>query len=281
MHTPSDLDDICRRGVIRVGFQRHTPPFSYATGAGFAPVGYSVDLARRVVAGIARCAATDIEIRAVEVTSSTRAAMLETGDIDIECGSTTITAERRRHVAFSRPIFHTSHRIAMKAGHPRVAGAPLCITGIHGSTSHMALLENAGAFPGLRFLGRTSIGAAFEAFRDETSIDAMVADEVILGALLRRPPTLPASLLDARFGGEHYGFMMRRGDPAFVAAVDRELDIVLGSASFRSLHATWFSHALPGLGFDLGMAISGEMQRLSDGARDLGAIDPSFIPIEG
>jgi glutamate/aspartate transport system substrate-binding protein len=255
------LDDICRRGVIRVGFQRHTPPFSYAVGTGFTPIGYSVDLARQVVRGVAHRAGRDIEIQAVEVTSSTREALLAQGEIDIECGSTTITRERSLRVEFSRPIFHTLHRIAIKADRPRVDGEGLCVTGITESTSHRALLDDAGTWPGLRFYGRPSISAAFEAFRDDEAVDAIVADEIILTALLRQHASTLAKLLDKPLGGEQYGFMMRRNDPAFAAEVDRELALALGPDSFHPLHATWFSQALPGLGFDLGMKVSDELLR--------------------
>jgi glutamate/aspartate transport system substrate-binding protein len=262
MPTTSVLDDIYRRGVVRIGFQRHTPPFSYATGSGFTPIGYSVDLARHVVAGIARRATMALKIQAVEVTSSTREAMLQSGEVDLECGSTTITDERSLRMVFSRPIFHTAHRVAVKVGHPRIAGAGLCITGINGSTSHFALQQNADAFASMSFSGYRSIGEAFDAFQKKSWIDAIVADEVILAALLRQPPILDARLLDVRLGGEYYGFMMRQGDPEFAVAVNHEIDLALGSASFQTLHSAWFSCALPGLEFDLGMTISDELQRI-------------------
>jgi len=97
MPTQSVLEKIRKEGVIRVGFQRHTPPFSYCTDAPFVPLGYSVDLFRQVLTGIARRhGIATCEIRAVEVTSATRLALLEDGHIDVECGSTTITPERRK-----------------------------------------------------------------------------------------------------------------------------------------------------------------------------------------
>lgn len=104
------------------------------------------------------------------------------------------------------------------------------------------------------FVGVRSIGEARDAFLADRQIDAMVADEVILRALLRGSGA-PAGteLLDVRLGGENYGFMMRHEDAAFVRAVDDALADVFASEEYTRLVERWFVDELPGLGFGLGM----------------------------
>ncbi|MFH8610389.1 transporter substrate-binding domain-containing protein [Streptomyces sp. NPDC018029] len=231
------------RGTLRVGFQRHTPPFSYVApgtdGTAFEPVGYSVDLARLVLAKVFDGTEPVPRIEAVEVTSTTREGLLAEGRIDIECGSTTITEERLRRHAFSRPIFRTSHRVAVKSG---VRAGPLRVVGIQGSTSQAALESAPDPGFAFTFTGVPSIGAALDAFLDDPLVDAIVADEVILLSLLRGAGRAgdDVSLLDVRLGEESYGFLLRKDDPEFVRAVDAALADVFASDAYPTLLDTWF-----------------------------------------
>lgn len=258
----SSLERLRRRGEIRIGFQRHTPPFSYETADGGWPIGYSVMLAKEVVLAIASHLGSPLRIHPVEVTSSTRTALLSSEAIDIECGSTTITEERKRFVAFSRPIFHTSHRIALKAGCSLSTTCPVRITGISGSTSHQVLLNGVSPECTLHFVGYPSIGEAFEAFLHDPHIDSIVADEVILAGLMRRAPLGGAMLVEERLGGESYGFMMRLEEQALHHAVNRALGVVLEASDFAHRYAPWFDSPLPGLGFSLGLDFSRQLEHL-------------------
>lgn len=233
------------RGTLRVGFQRNTPPFSYAPGPAFEPIGYSVDLARLVLAKVFDGTRQPPPLEAVEVTSTTREGLLAEGRIDIECGSTTITEARLRRCAFSRPIFRTSHRIAVKQGATAGTGTRR-VVGIQGSTSQAALEGAPDPGFAFTFVGVPSIGSAFDAFLDDPLVDAIVADEVILRTLLRgdRVPG-DVSLLDVRLGEEGYGFMMRKDDPEFVRAVDAALADVLASDVHPKLLDTWFADEPP------------------------------------
>ncbi|MET8683127.1 transporter substrate-binding domain-containing protein [Streptomyces sp. NPDC004732] len=239
------------RETLRVGFQRNTPPFSHATAgtAAFEPIGYSVDLARLVLAKVFDGTRPPPSLEAVEVTSSTREGLLAEGRIDIECGSTTITEARLGRCAFSTPIFRTSHRIAVKpgatAGTAGTAG-PRRVVGIQGSTSQAALESAPDPGFACTFAGVPSIGAALDAFLDDPRIDAMVADEVILRTLLRGDRTPDGvTLLDVRLGAESYGFMMRKDDPEFVRAVDAALADVFASDAYPKLLDTWFVDESP------------------------------------
>lgn len=257
---PESTLDKLEHGTIRVGSQRHTPPFSYASGDSFAPNGYSVALFEQILERIrGRLGLGHVEVIPVEVTSATRLDLLERGFIDIECGSTTITAERQKGALFSRPIFHTSHRIltkdAMDASQLASSGM-IVVTGIESSTSHAALLAEPSLPFRFEFSGCPDIFSAFERFRNDHRTHAMVADEVILRSLLARSGAAGQQLLPNCLGGEYYGFLMRKDDAAFRTLVDEELDAFFDGPSFAPLYEAWFIRELPDLGFGLDLSMS-------------------------
>lgn len=268
------LDKMKEHGVIHVGFQRHTPPFSYSCEEAFHPVGYSVDLCHRVIATISQqLELGEVKICPVEVTSSNRLAFLEQGLIDMECGSTTNTAQRQQLSLFSHSIFFTAHRILLKGTHQVSAHMnvrrTLTITGIENSTSHHSLMGWTHPDWSFDFVGYPSIFSAFERFQEDSHIDAIIADEVILKSLLFRSKATGLSFLPNSLGGEPYGFMIRKDDHSFKTEVDKQLAKLFQSDDFESLYSKWFMDALPGLGFNLDMPMSTSMQNLIQSPNDL------------
>ena len=250
------LDRLLEHRRLRVGFQRHTPPFSYASPDGRWPLGYSVALAQDVVAHLSRRLGVELEVQPVEVTSSTRVDLLERDLIDIECGSTTITEERRRRVSFSRPIFRTAHRLARRTPPAPGSTAPGAVAGIEGSTSHQAFALAHPGGEGGRFKGFPSIGQAFHAFQHDTAVDGLVADEVILAGLLQGLPSAEGLSIGPALGGECYGFVMRLQDLTLQQLVDDALDALFQAPDFPARYTPWFEQALPGLGYGLGLDAS-------------------------
>jgi glutamate/aspartate transport system substrate-binding protein len=240
-----------RRMTIRVGFQRRTAPFSFSRSGGFFPAGYSVDLAMDVIRDLERLETEPLRFEAVEVTSSTREELLASGEIDIECGSTTITPRRLERFAFTRAIYETTQRIAVKSVGHQKSVTERRIVGIRGSSSHEAIISVPTARLGFtpRFVGVSSIGEALDAFREDDAIDAIVADDIILRSALSQSAIPEATLLEVPLGQERYGFMLRREDHALLRSVDGALGRILGSdRHIRSLK-TWFADEPRDLGY--------------------------------
>lgn len=262
----SVLSKMKERGVIHVGFQRHTPPFSYSYEESFKSCGYSVDLCHRVIAAVSqKLEFGEVKVCPVEVNSSNRLAFLEQGLIDMECGSTTNTTQRQQLSLFSHSIFFTAHRILLKdsnvSTHLNVPQA-LTITGIENSTSYCSLMGWTRPDWSFNFVGCPTIFSAFERFQEDPVIDAIVADEVILKSLLFQSKATDLSFLSDSLGGEPYGFMIRKGDHSFKTEVDGQLAKLFQSNDFESLYSKWFMEALPGLEFNLDMPMSAPMRNL-------------------
>lgn len=247
---------------IRIGFQRHTPPFSYSIEGAPTFHGYSVALAREVLHRLVQAGVCASAVVDVAVTSSTREGLLLSRAIDLKCGSTTITASRQDRHAFSHPIFLTRHRLALKRG--REARPSLRVVGIQGSTSHSALLDAGDEASPHVFVGVSSIGEARTAFIEDPGLDAMVADEVILRSLLNAALAAgEVHLLETAFGADAYGFMVRHEDHELLQQVNTVLTDIFADVRWRRDLASWFTEPLPTLDFALQMDVRPMLEDLA------------------
>src|SRR5262245_35353797 len=97
----STLRAVQRTKTIRLGYLKEAVPFSFAESPG-KPMGYSIDLCQRVVAGLQqKLELNQLEVRWVEVNTSNRFDRVADGTIDLECGTSTITLSRQKRVSFS------------------------------------------------------------------------------------------------------------------------------------------------------------------------------------
>jgi glutamate/aspartate transport system substrate-binding protein len=250
------LEKLAKRGVIRVGYQSHTPPFSYSIGPDFDPLGYSVFLAEKVCQYLSQSMATKVTIEPVEITSSTREQVLLDGAIDIECGSTTVTESRRKKVAFSQPIFETSHRVAIKNSTRLDSQCKLKVTGIVGSTSFEALNSAPSLGFSFDFFGQDSIRKALISFFEDPFIDGIVADEIILVSYKEHVKSLGGFILEQRLGSDFYGFMLRKTDSDLLGAVNIALANIMTSPSFLEEISPWFTEPLEKIGVSIDLTRS-------------------------
>src|SRR4051794_10511660 len=93
------LKKIADTGVGPIGYGEDALPFSYVSGQ--QPIGYSIDLCQEIVDDIGRAVGrSDLTTRYKLVTSESRIPAVVSGEVDLECGSTTANAERRKAVDF-------------------------------------------------------------------------------------------------------------------------------------------------------------------------------------
>src|SRR5687768_483824 len=99
------LDKIRKSGTIALGYRLDAVPFSF-DGPDQRPAGFSVDLCKRVVAGLSRALKLPgLKMTWVPVTSQNRIEQVASGKVDIECGTTTVTLGRQASVDFSLITF--------------------------------------------------------------------------------------------------------------------------------------------------------------------------------
>src|SRR3546814_14004451 len=108
------LEKIKSTGQITIGYRNASIPFSYLDGQQ-KPVGYSMDICRRVVDAVGR--QLDMgknTINLVPVTSSTRITLVANGTVDLVCRSSPNPVARQAHVSFAPNTFITAPPFAPK-----------------------------------------------------------------------------------------------------------------------------------------------------------------------
>jgi ABC-type amino acid transport substrate-binding protein len=237
------LDKMKETGVILLGHREASRPFSFRGGDG-QPAGFSVDLCTRV-AGALRESLKLPGLKAVwvVVTPADRIPKLMKGTIDLECGSTTITFGRMEQVAFSHMISVDGGSLLAAADSgvatvkdlagkrvgviPNTTTAKAIATVLSGAAVQATVVPVADHGEGLRGL-------------EEGQFDAYASDRILLAGLLataRNPAKLRLS--EEFFSYEPYALMMRRGDNAFQAAVNRTLSHLYRSGLVQ-IYERWF-----------------------------------------
>jgi glutamate/aspartate transport system substrate-binding protein len=232
------LDKIKETGVVQLGHRETSRPFSFR-GSDGKPAGFSVDLCLQVAAAIRESLKLPgLKVAWVAVTPADRIPQLVKGTIDLECGSTTITFGRMEQVAFS-------HMISVDGGSLLATGASGIgsvkdLTGkrvgvILNTTTEKALAAAlAGAGVQATVIPVTEVGAGLQ------GLDAYASDRILLAGLLATAKD-PAKLrLSGEFFSyEPYGLMLRRGDNAFQAQVNRTLSTLYRSGLVQ-IYERWF-----------------------------------------
>jgi len=101
-------------GVVTMGVRDSSGALSYTLGDG-KYTGYHVEICQRILANLEKAAERKLEIKYQPVTSQNRIPLVQNGTVDIECGSTTNNATRKKDVAFVNTTFVEEVRIAVKA----------------------------------------------------------------------------------------------------------------------------------------------------------------------
>src|SRR3954464_7446299 len=109
------LEKIREVGKISFGYREASIPFAYL-GADQKPTGLSLDLCAAVADKVkVMLQRLELEVEYVPVNASNRIPLLQNSTIDVECGSTTNTAERQKQVAFSVATYVASPRWLVSA----------------------------------------------------------------------------------------------------------------------------------------------------------------------
>jgi len=238
------LDKIKDTGAIQLGYRETSRPFSFL-GTDGNPAGYSVDLCLQVAVAIKqRLKLPDLKVSWVSVTPATRVARLAKGTIDLECGSTTITFSRMEQVAFSHMIMVDGGSLlaTVASGVGAVKDLSGKRVGVVGNTTTEKALAAALAAAGVT--AQVAIvadhGEGLQGL-EGGRLDAYASDRLLLAGLQSTAKD-PAKL---RLSGELYSYepyalMLRRGDNAFQAEVNRALSVLYRSKQIGPIYEKWF-----------------------------------------
>ena len=227
---PDTLAKIRSEGVIRLGVRDNAAPFAYVDAKG-KPGGFTWEVCRALVKNLEAELGRPIEIKVVPNAFAAPFDLLKDGRIDMQCGATTHSAERAKQADFSNTFFVSGIAVAYRKEDVQYAN-PLKfgrVAVLANSTAAKIMERRMGA------KGSASIDTMVPVKSYEEGVaklkakeaDTLFADSVLI-------PLDPA--IDRRRSletVEPYALMMRKGDRAFVDAVDRALMKMLSGPQSR------------------------------------------------
>jgi ABC-type amino acid transport substrate-binding protein len=252
-------------GHVTIGYRESSIPFSYLSQRG-EPIGYSIDLCKLVVDAMGEAVGQELEIRWKPVTSATRIDAVTSGDVDLECGSTTDNAERRRLVAFSPTIFVSGTKLLVKKGSPiqsfrDLPGKTVVVTA--GTTNEQALRELARRFRlDFKLVTAADHAASFEQLTSGQA-DAFATDDVLLYGLLAQNHKQDEYVVTGEFlSYDPYAIMFRKGDPQLAKLVADAFRDLAADREIERRYTRWFLRKLPTSGVSLNLPMSAQLENL-------------------
>jgi ABC-type amino acid transport substrate-binding protein len=245
-------------GTITIGHRESSIPFSYLSARG-EPIGYSIDLCKLLVDAISEEVGRTIAIKWQPVTAESRIAAVTSGQVDLECGSTTSNLERQKLVSFSPTIFVSGTKLLVKKGSPigsfrDLAGKKVAVTA--GTTNEKTLRELAAKFKLDMMLTVARDHAASFALLASGAVDAFATDDVLLYGLVAQNKVQGEYLVVGDFlSYDPYGVMFRKGDAPLAALVNDTFRQLAEDHEIERRYTRWFLKKLPsGVSLDLPMS---------------------------
>ncbi|MDP1649131.1 MAG: amino acid ABC transporter substrate-binding protein [Rubrivivax sp.] len=254
------LARIKETGAVTMGVRESSGALSYQVAEG-QYTGFHVEICQRVLADVQRrLGLPNLDIGYRVVSSQNRIPLLLNGSIDIECGSTTNSTQRRKDAAFAVTTFVEETRFAVKADSGigslvQLKGKRVSTT--TGTTAVQVMRQQARA-AGIEFrpvYGKDH-GDSFLLLRTGRA-DAFVMDSQILAGLISQAAN-PAdyTIVGEVLSVEPIAIMMRKDDPAFKRAVDDSIVAMMKSGEISRLYERWFMQPIPPANKRLGLPAS-------------------------
>lgn len=243
------LDAIKARGVLKIGVKYDSPPFGVLDPKTNQVEGFDIDVGRALAKAILGDAN---KVQWVQVNSSTRIPLVQSGDIDMFIATATITPARLQQIDFSNVYYVAGESLLVKKSSPiksykDLGGKSVCTTA--GSTEDTEIRQLAPAANVQTFDSYASCFTALQSGR----IDAMTTDNTILVGYQQQDPANLA-LVGGLLSFEPYGIGIAKGNDSLLKAVNAALAKLVKSPDYEKMNQTWNHSALtPDVKSQLGM----------------------------
>ncbi len=240
------LARVAETGELRIGYVPDAPPLSFRDSENFV-VGYSIDLCRHIASAVR----DELGLEQVNiiftplVTMEQRLSAVENGDVDIECGATTVTLSRRERVDFTLMTFITGSAVLSRKSKPLesiddLSGAKIAV--LSGTTTE-DVMRRVIEINDFR-VRLTLIGSHDEGMQllNAGKVDGYASDRAMLIGQVFRDANASNEYVLTRsaLSFEPYAFMVPRGDTNFRLVADKALASLYRSARIRRLYHNWF-----------------------------------------
>lgn len=221
----SSLDEIKKRGTIRIGVFSDKPPFGYVDSQG-KNQGFDVYIAKRFAKDLL---GDESKVEFVLVEAANRVAVLESNKVDITMANFTVTEERKQKVDFANPYMKVSLGVVSPDGAKitsveQLKGKKLIVN--KGTTAQAYFEKN---FPDIELLKYDQNTEAFEALKDKRGV-ALAHDNTEVLAWAKSNPGFTVGI--ATLGGQDtIAPAVKKGNKELLDWINSELE-TLGKENF-------------------------------------------------
>ncbi len=258
--------------VITLGHRESSMPFSYY-GENQQVIGYSHVFALKIVEAIKnRLNLPDLTVRLMPVTSANRITLVQNGTVDLECGSTTNNAERRKQVAFSNSLFVVSTRFMTRSNSglrdfPDLVGKTVVTTA--GTTSERLLRRmNDDKKMGMNIISAKDHGESFLILETGRAVAFMMDDALLYGERAKAKNPQDWAIAGPPVTLEAYGCTLRKDDPDFRRLVNAVVTRMMLSGEAERIYYKWFTSPIPPKNLNLDFPLSEPMRLLYEEPND-------------
>jgi glutamate/aspartate transport system substrate-binding protein len=261
------LSKIASARSITLGYRDASVPFSYVADSSGKPMGYSVDLANRIVARIQeKTGVADLKVNYNLVTSQTRIPLVQNGTVDLECGSTGVTAERQQQVAFSYGFIYVKGQLLTARdsgiqGFDDLKGKNVVTTA--GTTNERFLKRyNAEHKADMFVISAKDHGEAFKMLETGRAAAFYMDDALLYGERAKAKDPHNWVVVGQEQSREIYSCMVRKDDPQFLAVVNETLAELYRSGEINGIYQRWFEQPIPPKGLNLEFPMTSELKAI-------------------
>jgi ABC-type amino acid transport substrate-binding protein len=258
------LAKVRETGAITIGYRESSVPFSFLN-ARKEPIGYSIELCRALVTAIEDAVNKSLTIKWAPVTSDSRIDAVESGAVDLECGSTTNNLERQKRVSFSPTIFVSGTKVLVKKGSPiksfrDLAGKRVAVTA--GTTNEKTLRELSQKFKlGINLLVARDHADSFGLVKSGQA-DAFATDDVLLyGLIARDAAKAEYEVVGDYLSYDPYGIMYRKGDAQLRKVINDTFQVLAEDGEIERQYKRWFLRKLP-TGESINLPMSAQLEAI-------------------
>ncbi|SMF29233.1 glutamate/aspartate ABC transporter substrate-binding protein [Pseudogulbenkiania subflava] len=258
------LQKIKESGSIVLAYRDASIPFSYLDN-NQQPVGYSVDIANKVVEAVKKeLKLPSLKVQYNLVTSQTRIPLVQNGTVDLECGSTTNNLERQKQVDFSLGFFLVKGQLLTKKSSGIKDFADLkgknVVTTAGTTNERLLKVMNADKQMGMNVISAKDHGEAFMIVESGRAAAFYMDNPLLYGEMAKARNPAEWTVTGKPQSFESYGCMLRKGDPAFKKVVDDALRATYQSGEINKIYAKWFTSPVPPKGLNLNFPMSDELK---------------------
>ena len=263
-------------GSIALGYRQASVPFSYLNARN-EPIGYSIELCKALVTSIEDAVNRSLAIRWVPVTADNRVDAVASGQVDLECGSTTSNLERQKRVAFSPIMFVAGTKVMVRQDTQirslrDLASKKVAVTA--GTTNEKAMRDLDRKFHlGMQLQVVPDHSQGFAQVAGGQS-DAFATDDVLLYGLIAEnagkadgnggtgaSPGARLQVVGDYLSYDPYAIMFRKDDPQLAQVVRSSFQELAEDGEIERQYRRWFLRRLPS-GTSLDLPMSAQLQTL-------------------